>query len=232
MQDPKVIVALDFNSQQQALDLVSQLDKNACRLKIGKEMFTYFGPDFVKKIVNQGFDVFLDLKFHDIPNTVAKACLAAADLGVWMMNVHASGGPKMMEHTREQLLQQGYADTKLIAVTVLTSMDKQQLQSIGIDKEPVEHVARLAKLTEQSGLDGVVCSAQEATMLRSQCNKDFLLVTPGIRPKGTDAGDQKRIMTPEEAMQVGVNYMVIGRPITQSDNPLFTLQDINTSIGL
>lgn len=230
MQDPKVIVALDFDNKRDALNLVSQLDNNLCKLKVGKEMFTYFGPEFVKDLVKRDFDVFLDLKFHDIPNTVAKACLAAADLGVWMLNVHASGGPKMMEHTQKQLEGLGEQRPKLIAVTVLTSMDQSQLSAIGIDKTPEQHVVALAKMTQASGLDGVVCSAQEASILRQELGRDFLLVTPGIRPIGSDKGDQQRIMTPPDAIQAGVSYMVIGRPITKATNPLEALININASI--
>ncbi|GAC12868.1 orotidine-5'-phosphate decarboxylase [Aliiglaciecola lipolytica] len=231
MSDSTVIVALDFDNRAKALNLVSQLDSDLCKLKVGKEMFTYFGPEFVKELVKRGFDVFLDLKFHDIPNTVGKACLAAADLGVWMMNVHASGGPKMMENAKNQLAKLGENQPKLIAVTVLTSMEQSQLNAIGIDDSPEQQVVRLAKLTKNCGLDGVVCSAQEAPILRGSIDKDFLLVTPGIRPIGADKGDQQRIMTPPQAILAGVNYMVIGRPITQAADPLRALLDINLSIA-
>lgn len=227
MQDPKVIVALDFDNKNKAMDFVDRLDSSSCRLKVGKEMFTYFGPEFVKTLVAKKFDVFLDLKFHDIPNTTAKACKAAADLGVWMMNVHASGGPKMMEYARRALDEYKQERPLLIGVTVLTSMDQAQLSSIGIDVQPDQHVLRLAKLTEQSGLDGVVCSAQEAKLLRAELPQDFLLVTPGIRPVGSAQGDQSRIMTPQQAMKSGVSYMVIGRPITQADDPVAVLNSIN-----
>lgn len=230
MHDPKVIVALDFDRKNTALDFISQLNPKECRLKVGKEMFTYFGPEFVKQLIARDFDVFLDLKFHDIPNTVAKACRAAAELGVWMVNVHASGGPKMMERAKEELDSMSSKPPKLIAVTVLTSMDKMQLNSVGVMVEPDDQVSRLASLTQECGLDGVVCSAQEAPMLRDTLRKDFLLVTPGIRPEGSDRGDQHRIMTPEEAIQVGVDYMVIGRPITQSQDPLASLRNINMAI--
>lgn len=228
--DPKVVVALDFDDQGKALSFVDQLDPTACKLKVGKEMFTYFGPKFVSSLVNKDFDVFLDLKFHDIPNTVAKACVAAADLGVWMINVHASGGPFMMEHTRQALEAYGHDRPHLIAVTVLTSMDRAQLQAIGIDDEPHKHVLRLASLTQACGLDGVVCSAQEAEMLKDELGSEFMLVTPGIRPAGADAGDQSRIMTPQQAIKAGVDYMVIGRPITQASDPVQALKDINSSI--
>ncbi|MFT5676276.1 MAG: orotidine-5'-phosphate decarboxylase [Paraglaciecola sp.] len=230
MQQSKVVVALDFENKNQALSFVDKIEPKLCRLKVGKEMFTYFGPEFVKYLVSKNFDVFLDLKFHDIPNTVAKACTAAADLGVWMVNVHASGGQTMMERA-QQALQQFQGDKPiLIAVTVLTSMDQAQLNGIGINVSPEEQVLRLAKLTKQSGLDGVVCSAQEASMLKQQLGSEFKLVTPGIRPSGVANDDQSRVMTPQQAMQAGVDYMVIGRPITQSSDPLATLREINRSI--
>ncbi|MFQ3236025.1 MAG: orotidine-5'-phosphate decarboxylase [Paraglaciecola sp.] len=231
MQDPKVVVALDFDNKPQAMNFIDKLEPGLCRLKIGKEMFTYFGPDFVKSLVARNFDVFLDLKFHDIPNTVAKACVAAADLGVWMLNVHASGSYKMMEQAMLALTPFGQDRPLLIAVTVLTSMDQAQLEAIGITTSPMEHVLTLAKLTQQSGLDGVVCSAQEASMLKAQLGNEFMLVTPGIRPAGAKSGDQNRIMTPRQAMDAGVDYLVIGRPITQSADPLATLLAINKSIA-
>lgn len=228
--ESKVVVALDFAQQKNADEFIDRLDPKLCRLKVGKEMFTHFGPSFVKGLVDKNFDVFLDLKFHDIPNTVAKACQAAADLGVWMVNVHASGGPKMMEQANIALESYGVSKPLLIAVTVLTSMDQQQLSAIGINSTPEEHVLRLAQLTHASGLDGVVCSAQEASLLKSRISKDFILVTPGIRPEGSDKGDQIRIMTPKQAVQAGSDYLVIGRPITQSTDPIQTLIDINNSI--
>jgi orotidine-5'-phosphate decarboxylase len=199
-------------------------------LKIGKEMFTYFGPDWVKKVVALGFDVFLDLKFHDIPNTVAKAVKAAASLGVWMVNVHASGGPDMMKAAIKALKETGTNRPLLTAVTVLTSMDQNQLDSVVGNIQISEQVKRLALLTQECGLDGVVCSAQEAIELRKVLNNDFLLVTPGIRPIGSKTGDQVRIATPLSALQSGVNYLVIGRPITQATDPLSSLNDINASI--
>ncbi|MBC3764245.1 orotidine-5'-phosphate decarboxylase [Neptunicella marina] len=229
MSQSKIIVALDFNQQQQALNFIDKVTPDLCRLKVGKEMFTHFGPDFVKTLTKRGFDVFLDLKFHDIPNTVAKACIAAADLGVWMVNVHASGGRNMMETTAAAL--NGLPQPpKLIAVTVLTSMQSDDLKEVGINVEPAEHVKKLATLTKECGLDGVVCSAHEAEMLKTSLGKQFELVTPGIRPIGSAANDQQRIMTPEQAIKAGVDYMVIGRPITQSSDPIATLQQINQSI--
>ncbi|MBJ9951584.1 MULTISPECIES: orotidine-5'-phosphate decarboxylase [unclassified Acinetobacter] len=220
-----IIVALDAKSQYDALTIADQLDPSLCRLKVGKELFTHEGPSVVKALHDHGFEVFLDLKFHDIPNTTAQAVCAAADLGVWMVNVHASGGRKMMETCVERLKAGNYS-TQLIAVTVLTSMGREDLRDIGLDIEPFEQVKRLAKLTQDSGLDGVVCSAQEAKMLRQDLGAEFALVTPGIRPAGTNADDQKRIVTPKQAMLDGSTHLVIGRPITQSENPSQMLKDI------
>ncbi|KZN30216.1 orotidine 5'-phosphate decarboxylase [Pseudoalteromonas luteoviolacea S2607] len=227
----KVLIALDYDDESAALEFVSQLSPNECRLKVGKEMFTYFGPQFVKKLVDLGFDVFLDLKFHDIPNTVAKAVTAAAELGVWMVNVHASGGTEMMSKAKEALAQYGDKAPLLIAVTVLTSMDQAQLSKLGVEKTPQEQVLYLAKLAKESGLDGVVCSAQEAESLKAELGDAFKLITPGIRPAGSDAGDQKRIMTPEKAIAAGSDYLVIGRPITKADDPAQALRAINSSIA-
>ncbi|OCW98279.1 orotidine-5'-phosphate decarboxylase [Alishewanella sp. HH-ZS] len=221
-----VIVALDFEQQQQALNLVSQLDPSLCRLKVGKEMFTHFGPDFVKALQQRGFEVFLDLKFHDIPNTVAKAVAAAAELGVWMVNVHASGGSRMMQAAKEALLPFGAQAPKLIAVTVLTSMEQSDLTELGIMLTPAQQVQKLAVLTAAAGLDGVVCSAQEATLLKQQFGQQFQLVTPGIRPANSAADDQRRVMTPKAAQLAGVDYMVIGRPITKAADPLGALKAI------
>jgi orotidine-5'-phosphate decarboxylase len=239
--DPKIVVALDFDKMYKVDTLVEQLDPKLCRLKVGKEMFTLFGPSFVTSLVNKNYDVFLDLKFHDIPNTVAKACQAAADLGVWMVNVHASGGPKMLDYAMESLNKFSTDKPLLIAVTVLTSMDQQQLTAIGIDSTPEQQVLKLAKLSYESGLDGVVCSAQESRLLKSNFSKpnskynntkNFKLITPGIRPEGSTRGDQIRVMTPKEAIQAGSDYLVIGRPITQSADPLNTLIQLNDSIML
>ena len=224
-----IIVALDAKSEYDALTIVEQLDPTLCRVKVGKELFTHEGPSVVKNLKNKGFEVFLDLKFHDIPNTTAQAVCAAADLGVWMVNVHASGGRKMMETCVERL-QAGNYQTQLIAVTVLTSMGREDLRDIGLDIEPVEQVKRLAKLTQESGLDGVVCSAQEAKILREMLGADFALVTPGIRPEGSNADDQKRIVTPKQAMLNGSTHLVIGRPITKEENPTEMLKSILASI--
>lgn len=224
-----IIVALDAKSEYHAFTIVEQLDPTLCRVKVGKELFTHAGPSVVQKLQHQGFEVFLDLKFHDIPNTTAQAVCAAADLGVWMVNVHASGGRKMMQTCAERLKAGNY-QTQLIAVTVLTSMGREDLCDIGLDIEPVEQVKRLAKLTQESGLDGVVCSAQEAKILRDMLGQDFALVTPGIRPEGANADDQKRIVTPKQAMQDGASHLVIGRPITQAAHPTDMLKSILASI--
>lgn len=225
-----ILVALDYDNKNHALQLIDQLDPNMCRLKVGKEMFTLFGPQLVKDIHDRGFDLFLDLKFHDIPNTVAKAVAAAAELGVWMTNVHASGGLAMMEAARKALQPYGKEAPMLIAVTVLTSMSDDDLKLIGIDVPAFEHVQRLAKLTKQAGLDGVVCSAQEASVLKSLLGQNFKLITPGIRPVGSEVGDQHRVMTPPEALAAGADYLVIGRPITKATDPLATLQAIHQSL--
>lgn len=230
MRDAKVVVALDFDNKDEALSFVDKIQPSDCRLKVGKEMFTHFGPDFVKELVQRDFDVFLDLKFHDIPNTVAKAVAAAADLGVWMTNVHASGGLAMMQAAKQALVPFGQNAPLLIGVTVLTSMSDEDLVLLGINVPAFEHVLRLAKLTHQAGLDGVVCSAQEAKLLKSSFGQDFTLVTPGIRPVGSDAGDQHRVMTPAQAIAAGSDYLVIGRPITQTADPLAALKAIYQSI--
>ncbi|MDP2031211.1 MAG: orotidine-5'-phosphate decarboxylase [Thiobacillus sp.] len=224
----KIIVALDFADAASALVLVERLDPALCRLKVGKELFTAAGPEFVRVLVARGYDVFLDLKFHDIPNTVAAACRAAAGLGVWMLNVHASGGSRMMTAAREALGNQ--SRPLLIAVTVLTSMSAEDLSEVGVSDAPAEQVLRLARLTQKCKLDGVVCSAQEASMLRADLGAAFRLVTPGIRPAGIDAGDQRRVMTPVQALSAGATDLVIGRPITAAVDPLVALQQIQFDI--
>lgn len=228
--DPKVLVALDFPDAEQVTQFVERINPELCRLKIGKELFTACGPQLVERLAGKGFDIFLDLKFHDIPNTVAGALKSAADLGVWMVNVHAMGGRKMLDAAREALA--ALADPPLlIAVTVLTSMDRAQLREIGLDVEPETLVQRLAQLTKDCGLDGVVCSAQEAPLLKQLCGQQFCLVTPGIRPADAAADDQSRIMTPEQAIRVGSDYLVIGRPITRSPDPVAALLAINQQIA-
>ena len=231
MQDPKVIVALDYANEVDALAFVERVSPELCRLKVGKEMFTLFGPAFVRTLVNKGCDVFLDLKFHDIPNTVAKAVAASAELGVWMVNVHASGGLRMMTAAKEALRPYGERAPHLIAVTVLTSMEQDELARVGVSGPLQEHVLRLAALTQEAGLDGVVCSAQEASLLKSRLGKEFKLITPGIRPAGAELGDQRRVLTPVEACAQGSDYLVIGRPITQASDPAATLKSINDSLA-
>jgi len=225
----KIIVALDFPDAASALALVDRLDPALCRLKVGKELFTVAGPDLVRALVARGYEVFLDLKFHDIPNTVAAACRAAAGLGVWMMNVHAAGGRRMMQAAREALAELPQRPL-LIGVTVLTSMSAEDLAETGIAAEPADQVMRLASLTQACGLDGVVCSAQEAALLRQRLGEDFRLVTPGIRPAGSEAGDQRRVMTPTQAIAAGATDLVIGRPITAAVDPVKVLQSINDEI--
>jgi orotidine-5'-phosphate decarboxylase len=225
----KIIVALDFSDAVSALALVDRLDPALCRLKVGKELFTVAGPDLVRALVARGFEVFLDLKFHDIPNTVAAACRAAAGLGVWMLNVHASGGRRMMTAAQEALTDLRKPPL-LIAVTVLTSMSAEDLIEVGISAAPADQVLRLARLTQACKLDGVVCSAQEASLLRADVGADFRLVTPGIRPAGFDAGDQRRVMTPAEALRAGATDLVIGRPITAAADPLAALKQIQSDI--
>ena len=226
----KIIVALDYEKEADALALVDQIDPSLCRLKVGKEMFTTLGMNFVKQLHQRNFDVFLDLKYHDIPNTVARAVRSAADLGVWMVDLHASGGLRMMEEAKRILEPYGKDAPLLIAVTVLTSMEDLDLLQIGINASPREQVLRLAHLTQRAGLDGVVCSPQEVEILRNACGEDFKLVTPGIRPIGADFGDQRRVMTPTAAIRAGSDYLVIGRPITKADNPVEVLRSINASI--
>ena len=221
-----VIVALDFADEKQTLQFVRQLSPELCQIKIGKELFTATGRHLVEQLVNQGFKVFLDLKYHDIPNTVASACKIAAQMGVWMVDMHASGGQRMMEAAAEavsQFQQRPY----LIGVTVLTSMTQTDLAQTGVDRSIDEQVMHLARLSQQSGLDGVVCSAQEAVILRDQLGKEFLLVTPGIRLNSKSEDDQRRIMTPKEALAAGSSYLVMGRPITRSADPVLLLQQIN-----
>ncbi|HGJ5876558.1 MAG TPA: orotidine-5'-phosphate decarboxylase [Arsenophonus sp.] len=226
-----VIVALDYHELNKALTFVDNINPKDCRLKVGMQMFTLYGPQFIQTLHNRGFQVFLDLKFHDIPNTVAQAVKATAEIGVWMVNVHASGGVRMMTAAKQALVEYGKDAPLLIAVTVLTSMEQDDLQQIGINQTPVDRTLQLAKLVKQCDMDGVVCSAHEASTLKSAFGDDFLLVTPAIRPSGDEVADQRRIMPPEQAMNTGVDYMVIGRPITHSADPVLTLKQINRSIG-
>ena len=230
MNDPKIIVALDFPDSKQALEFARKTSPDQCRLKIGKELFTSCGPMLVEELVNSGYDIFLDLKFHDIPNTVKKAASAAARLGVWMLNVHALGGSTMMQAAREGVdivAQRPF----LIAVTVLTSLSSQDLKDIGIDRSVPDMVDRLARNALSNGLDGVVCSAEEAPALRSSIGDSALLVTPGIRPEWASTDDQQRIVTPQQALADGASYLVIGRPITRHQDPAAALALIIESIA-
>lgn len=227
---PRVVVALDYADEKGALALVDRLEPSACRLKVGKELFTAAGPALVESLARRGFDVFLDLKFHDIPNTVAQACRSAARLGVWMLNVHALGGRAMLEAAREAV--DAKAGPHLIAVTVLTSMSAPDLKEVGIDASPLDEAMRLAKLTAACGLDGVVCSAHEAGAIGQAAGDDFLRVTPGIRLAEDAAGDQKRVMTPVLAMQSGATHLVIGRSVTRADDPLQVLERINSDLNV
>ncbi len=230
--DPKVIVALDFSNEDQAMQLVNKLDPALCKLKVGKELFTAFGPEFVKKLVALKFDVFLDLKFHDIPTTVKKAVTAAANLGVWMLNVHALGGAAMVAAAREGIeLSETKIKPYLIAVTVLTSTNQTMLNDLGFSCSIEQLVTALGKSAIQSGADGLVCSALEVDSLRQVFGDKPLLVTPGIRPEGSNKDDQQRTMTPQMALKAGSSYLVIGRPITQAENPLAVLKAINASIN-
>lgn len=229
MSNSLIFVALDYADAESAWPLIDQLSPQQCGLKVGKELFTSAGPDFVKALVKRGFKVFLDLKFHDIPNTAGKAVRAAAELGVWMVNVHASGGRRMLEAARDAIADMPNKPY-LIAVTVLTSMTEDDLQEVGITVSPQQQVLRLAQLTKAAGLDGVVCSAQEAQMIAQQCGDGFIRVTPGIRPVGAEQGDQRRVMTPPEAAALGIEVLVIGRPITQASDPVAALNAIHESL--
>lgn len=226
-----IIVPLDFSNIAETLTFVDKLQPSLCRLKIGKELFTKAGPSFVEKLIDRGFDIFLDLKFHDIPTTVARACAVAADLGIWMLNVHASGGTQMMCRAREALENKPNRPL-IVAVTILTSMDETVFKQLGFNCTIAEQVMRLAEMSHQAGLDGVVCSAQEASQLRSKLGQQFKLVTPGIRQTHIDQtranhDDQKRVMTPAQAVAAGSDYLVIGRPVTQAIDPVQVLKDIS-----
>ncbi len=226
----RIVVALDYPSAKEAVHLAEQLDPEKCRLKVGKELFTREGPAVVEKLQNKGFDIFLDLKFHDIPNTTAAACAAAADLGVWMVNVHALGGRRMMEAARNAVDKSSHQPL-LIGVTILTSMAADDLVEIGLSDQPANEVTRLAGLAKDSGLDGLVCSAHEAAAMRSRFGSDFILVTPGIRPAGSEKGDQRRTMTPLEALNAGASYLVIGRPISGAEEPAEMLKKIASEVS-
>ena len=230
MDNKRIIVPLDTPRLEDALALVARLDPKLCRVKIGKELFVAAGPEAVERVHERGFEVFLDLKFHDIPHTVAGACRSAAKLGVWMMNVHASGGETMLRAAREAV-SSVVRPPMLIAVTVLTSLTNDDLERVGFTGSVMENVERLARIARACGLDGVVCSAQEATLVRKATGEDFTLVTPGIRLESDNRDDQARVVTPRDAVRLGANYLVIGRPITGSPDPAATLQSINESLA-
>lgn len=233
--DPKVIVALDFANPMHALALADRLDPRKCALKVGKEMFVVAGPEPVRWMIERGFRVFLDLKFHDIPNTVAQACAAATRLGVWMLNVHASGGKAMLLAARDAVTRTAHETHRtpplLIAVTVLTSLTNEDLAEMRLPADAAGQALHLARMTADAGLDGVVCSALEAPALRATLPRPFRLVTPGIRPAGSGGDDQMRIASPEGAIRNGADYLVIGRPITQAADPLAALEAITKSLG-
>lgn len=228
--DPRIVVAMDFDNADQCLAMAKRLSPQDCRLKVGKELFTVCGPKIVEQLMSLGFEIFLDLKFHDIPSTTSKAVNAAAELGVWMVNVHASGGERMMDAARETLERRRGKVPLLIAVTVLTSMEASDLSGVGIASSPEEQVMKLANLAQGCGLDGVVCSAQEAALMRARFGNKFCLVTPGIRLDTSPSDDQRRTLTPAAAIAAGSSYLVIGRPITQSPNPAETCQSIINSL--
>ena len=229
MSKSRLIVALDYPAEDDALELIEKLDPGCCRLKIGKELFTRTGPEFVKHLSAIGFDTFLDLKFHDIPNTVAKACKAAGDLGVWMLNVHALGGLRMMIAAREAVSDMENPPL-LVAVTLLTSIDRDSMHDIGLTGEPGEATVRLATLAKQAEMDGVVCSPVDVKSIRDTMGNDFCLVTPGIRPVGTRSNDQIRVASPCQALESGADYLVIGRPITAAPDPAAALAAIQQDI--
>jgi len=225
-----VVVPLDFASAEEALALADRLSPEQCRVKVGKELFTRAGPAIVEELQRRGFEVFLDLKFHDIPNTVAGAVRAAGELGVWMVNVHAGGGRRMMEAAAESLVSLARKPL-LIGVTVLTSMSEEDMRELGYAESPAQRVSRLAALAADSGMDGVVCSAREAAELRAARGTDFCLVTPGIRLAGDDAQDQRRVVTPADAVSLGADYLVIGRSITGAPDPLAALERVAAELG-
>jgi len=229
--DKPIIVALDFPKAESALTLARELDPNQCRVKVGKELFTRAGPALVEKLITDGFEVFLDLKFHDIPNTTAAACHAAADLGVWMLNVHCLGGLRMMMAARDGI-ERSQHQPLLIGVTILTSMQSADLVAVGLYSSPKDNVQRLAKLAHKAGLDGVVCSPEETQLLQQELGDEFMLITPGIRPAGSVRHDQQRITTPQQALKQGSHYLVIGRPITQAPDPMAALATIQASLSI
>jgi orotidine-5'-phosphate decarboxylase len=227
---PHIIIALDNLDAASAMLLAKQLNPNQCRLKVGKELFTAHGPPLVEDLMKLNFQIFLDLKFHDIPNTVAKACLAAAKLGVWMLNVHILGGVAMLEAAREAIDKGPVNKPLLVGVTLLTSLTEQDLLTLGFHRKLEEQVLSLAELAYKTGLDGVVCSPHEVALLRKNFGDQFCLVTPGIRFSDSPVDDQKRYLTPKEALSQGADYLVIGRPITQASNPAEVLGAVLSEI--
>lgn len=227
--DKKIIVALDFNDRNTLDTFVASISPQECRLKVGKELFTIYGPEIVRSLQARGFEIFLDLKFHDIPNTVYRAIQAAANLGVWMVNVHASGGREMLTAAR-QAIDDSTHKPLLIAVTILTSLSQDAINEIGFQRPLAEQAQHLARLSYQCGIDGVVCSAQEAALIKQVTSPNFLTVTPGIRLSVDKIDDQTRIMTPSTALANGADYLVIGRPITQAEYPAQVLEQINSSL--
>ena len=233
MNKSRLIISLDFSEANQALEFCKKIDPVSCKIKIGKELYTRAGPILIEKLRTLNYDIFLDLKYHDIPNTVANACRVATDLGVWMLNVHASGGSKMMEAAYESIIKSGHSKNRplLVAVTVLTSMSSDDFAELGLTNSIEDQVLLLSKMAKSAGLDGVVCSGIEANKLRHEFGKGFCLVTPGIRLDTLNNDDQERIMTPYEAIKAGSNYLVIGRPITRASNPVNVINAINESIN-
>ncbi len=227
----RLIIALDFASENEALKFSEKIDPKQCKVKVGKELFTRAGPNIIKSLRNMGFDIFLDLKFHDIPNTVAKACGAACDLGVWMLNVHTLGGPEMLKAAHDAVSASSQTETLLIGVTILTSHSQQSLSSIGLNGSIGDNVARLANLAQESGLQGVVCSAHEVNLIRKTMLSNFITVTPGIRPTQACVDDQIRVMTPYDAIINGSSYLVMGRPITQAADSMAVIDSVNLDIS-
>lgn len=230
MKEPRIIVALDYPDAGEALGFAARVSHRQCRLKVGLELYTAAGPALVGNLVDSGFDVFLDLKFHDIPNTVARACAAAARLGVWMINVHTLGGVSMMRSAREAVDNAPHRPL-LIGVTILTSHGLAEMSEIGLSQNPAEETHRLARLAKSAALDGVVCSPNEARSLRTVLGPEYVLVTPGVRPETADRGDQHRILTPAGAIREGADFLVVGRPITRSEDPAGALEEIRRDIG-
>ena len=225
--DNRVIIPLDLEYSA-AIDMASNFDPSNCRLKIGSQLFTSSGPKIIKELDFKGFEIFLDLKFHDIPNTVYEAVRSAADLGVWMINVHASGGKNMLEASKNALIDFDEPPL-LIAVTLLTSLSENSIQEIGLNNLS-EQVLRLAKLSHECELDGVVCASSDTVIIKKEFGKEFITVTPGIRPDQSNLNDQSRVSTPSEAVKNGSDFLVIGRPITESDDPAGALKDIYKQI--